>query len=140
MTRGGVLAEKPKLDKASKLARTPKGSKLARTHELDEGNKLARTPKLDKGGELAETLKLLWVFAFAAVVQVALLPPRLPAITFGIIMPINLRPIPATGVPPGGIVIVLAFVAAVAAAAASTFEGGGVGVCYILASLGESWV
>jgi hypothetical protein len=41
---------------------------------FSKGSKLARTHKLDKGGELAETPKLLWVFAFATVVRVTLLP------------------------------------------------------------------
>jgi hypothetical protein len=70
---------------------------------------------------------------------------------FEIVTPIDLRPMAATGVPPGDIVIALAFavaataVAAAAAAAAaavvaSTFGGGGVGVCDIVALLGKSWV
>ncbi len=78
------------------------------------------------------------VFAFAAFC-VAPLPPRLPAMTFGIIMPINLRPMAATGILPGDVVIALVF-AAVAAAAALTFVGGGDGVCNTIESLGESWV
>ncbi len=45
-----------------------------------------------------------------------------------------------TGILPGDIIIVLAFAAAAAVAAASTFVGGGVGICNIVVSLGESWV
>jgi hypothetical protein len=74
-----------------------------------------------------------WVFAFAAFCA-ALLPPRLPVTTFGIVAPINLRPMTATGVPPVDAVIALAFVvAAVAAVAASAFVGGRVGICDIVA-------
>ncbi len=81
-----------------------------------------------------------WVFAFAAFCA-ALLPPRLPAMTFGIVTPIVLRLMTATGIPPQDIVIALAFaVAAVAAAVASTLVGGGVRICDIIALLGESWV
>ncbi len=46
----------------------------------------------------------------------------------------------AMGIPPGVIVFVLAFAAVVVAAAASTFRGGGVEVCNIIALLRESWV
>ncbi len=91
------------------------------------------------------------MFAFATVVRVTPLSPQLPATMFEIVTPIDLRPMAATGVPPGDIVIALAFavaataVAAAAAAAAaavvaSTFGGGGVGVCDIVALLGKSWV
>ncbi len=76
-------------------------------------------------------------------------------------VPPMLRPMAATGVPPREMVIALAFTAAVmaavatvvppkdkgalafaatAAAAASMFGGGEVGVCAIVALLGESWV
>jgi hypothetical protein len=108
------------------------------------------------------------VFAFAAFCAVPL-PPQLPATTFGIVVPINLRrfappmlrPMAVKGVPPGDAGIVLAFAAAVAAmaaigippgdkgialafaasaVAASMFVGRGDGVCDIVASLGESWV
>ncbi len=57
------------------------------------------------------------MFAFAAFCA-APLPPQLLVITFGIIMPIDLRPMTATGIPPGDVVIALAFAAAVVAAAA----------------------
>jgi hypothetical protein len=80
------------------------------------------------------------VFAFAAIVWVAPLPPSLPETMFGIVVSINLRPMAATGIPPGDAMIMLVFAATAAAAAASTFRGGGVGVCGIVASLGESWV
>ncbi len=43
-----------------------------------------------------------------------------------------------TGILPGDVVIALALAAA--AAAASTFIGGGVGICNIVALLGESWI
>jgi hypothetical protein len=56
---------------------------------------------------------------FAAAVYAALLPPRLPASTFGIVVPINLRPMAAMGVPPGDVVIALAFAAAAVVAAAA---------------------
>ncbi len=83
------------------------------------------------------------MFAFVAFCA-APLPPRLPATTFGIIVPINLRPMAATGILPGDVVIALAFAVAAAVAvvavAASTIVGGGVGVRDIRASLGESWV
>ncbi len=79
------------------------------------------------------------MFAFAAL-GAALLPPQLHATTFGTVAPVNLRPMTATGIPPGDIVIVLAFVVAAAAAAATTFVGGGVVICNIVALLGESWV
>jgi hypothetical protein len=81
-----------------------------------------------------------WVFAFTAVVCVTMLPPQLPARTFGIVAPIDLRPMAVMGIPPGDVVIALAIVEAVAVAAALTFAGGGVGVCNIIALLGESWV
>jgi hypothetical protein len=58
---------------------------------------------------------------------------------FGIIAPINLRMMAATGVPLGDVVIALKFAAA-AAAVASTFGGGRVGVCDIVVLLGESLV
>jgi hypothetical protein len=58
----------------------------------------------------------------------------------GIVAPINLRPMAATGVTLGDIMIALAFAAAAAAAAASTFGGGGIGACNIVALIGESWV
>jgi hypothetical protein len=76
------LVEMPKLNKGGMLAEMPK---------LDKGSKLARTPELIKGGKLAETPKLLWVFAFMAIVWVAPLPPRLQAMMFGIVAPIDLR-------------------------------------------------
>jgi hypothetical protein len=81
-----------------------------------------------------------WVFAFAAVVCAVPFPPQLLAMTFGIIAPIYLRLMAATGVPLGDVVIALAFTGAAVAAAASMFGGGGVGVCNIIALLGESWV
>jgi hypothetical protein len=77
-----------------------------------------------------------------------LLPaPRGANVTFQFV-PLTILPVAATGVPPGVLVFALAFVAvaaaaavaAVAAAAASMFGGGGVGVCNIIALLGESWV
>ena len=46
----------------------------------------------------------------------------------------------ATGVPPGDKGIALAFMATAAVAEASTFGGGEVGVCAIVAWLRESWV
>ncbi len=46
----------------------------------------------------------------------------------------------AMGVPPGDEVMMLVFMAIAAAAAALTFGGGGVGVSNIVALLGESWV
>ncbi len=52
------------------------------------------------------------------------LPPQLPARMFGIVAPIGLRPMTATGILLGDIVIALAFAVA-AAAAALTFVGGG---------------
>ncbi len=58
--------------------------------ELDKGIKLTRMPEFNKGGELAGTPKLLWVFAFTAIVQVVLLPSQLPAMMLGIVVPINL--------------------------------------------------
>jgi hypothetical protein len=128
LDKGSKLARTPELDKGSKLARThelDKGSKLARMHELNKRSKLTRTPELGEGGELAETPKLFLVFAFAAVVWVALLSPQLPATTFGIIMPIDLRPMAAVRIPPGNIVVALEFAAAAAAAVASMFGGGG---------------
>jgi hypothetical protein len=80
-----------------------------------------------------------WFFAFAAFCATPL-PLQLPAATFGIVMPINLRPMTATGILPGDVVIALAFAAAAAVAAASTFVGGGVEICNIVALLRESWV
>ncbi len=66
-----------------------------------------------------------WVFAFVTFFA-ALLPPRLLVTTFGIIAPINLRPMTATGITPGYVVIALAFAAAAAAAAAAAmFVRGG---------------
>ena len=47
--------------------------------------------------------------------------------TFGIVAPIDLRPMAAAGVLLGDVVIALAFVAAAAAAVALTFAGGGGG-------------
>ncbi len=79
------------------------------------------------------------MFAFMAFCAVAL-PPRLPATTFRIVAPIDLRPMTVTGILPGDIVNALTFVAMAAAAAALTFVGGGVGICNIVALLGESWV
>ncbi len=108
------------------------------------------------------------MFAFAAFCA-TLLPPRLLATTFGIVVPINLRrfappmlrPMAVKGVPPGDTAIVLAFAAAAAvmaaigylpgdegillafaatAVAASMFVGRGDGVPNIVASLGDSWV
>jgi hypothetical protein len=93
----------------------------------------------DKGVELAEMPEPFFgvcVRGFCA----ALLPPRLPAMTFGIIAPIDLRPMAATGILPGDVVIALAFAAVAAAVAASMFVGGGDGVRDIVALLGESWV
>ncbi len=69
-----------------------------------------------------------------------LLPLRLPATTFRIIAPIDLRPMAATGVPLGDVVIALTFAEAAMAAMASTFGGGGVGFYDIVALLRESWV
>ncbi len=79
------------------------------------------------------------MFAFTAFCAVPL-PPRLLVTMFGIILPINLRPMTATGIPPGDIMIALVFAVAAAVAAAATFVGGGVGIRDILALLGESWV
>ncbi len=69
------------------------------------------------------------VFAFVAFCAVPL-PLQLLATTFEIVTPINLRPMTATGVLPGDVLIVLMFTAvaaAVAAAAAASMfvEGGG---------------
>jgi hypothetical protein len=65
------------------------------------------------------------VFAlFAAFCDVPL-PPQLPAAMFGIVMLINLRPMTATGVLLGDVVIVLVFMVAAAAAVALTFVGVG---------------
>ncbi len=80
-----------------------------------------------------------WVFEFTASCAVPL-PLRLLVTTFGIVVPIDLRPMAANGIPPGDVVIVLVFAAAAAAAAASMFVEGGVGIPNILGSLGESWV
>jgi hypothetical protein len=130
---------------------------LAEKPKLDKGSKLARTPEIIKGGELAEMPELLWVFAFATIVWAVPLPPRFLEMTFGIVAPINLGGswttdilsgviaianalMAATGVLPGGIVMVLALTATAVAAAASTFGGGGVGVCDIVALLRESLV
>ncbi len=137
------LTRMPELNEVSKLARMPelnKVRKLARMPELDKVSELARTPELDKGSELAEMPKLLRVFAFAAVVPVMPLPPRLLARTFGIVAPIDLRPMAVTGIPPGDIVIALAFGLAVVVVVALIFGGGGVGVCNIVMLLRESWV
>ncbi len=60
-----------------------------------------------------------------AVVWVTPLPLQFPATKFGIVAPINLRPMTATGVRPVDVVIALAFAAAAVAAVASTLEGGG---------------
>jgi hypothetical protein len=93
LEEGTELAKTPKLDEVDELVEMPelnKGGMLDETPELDKGSKLAQTPELDKGGELAETSKLLWVFAFGAVVWVVPLPWQLLAMTFGIIAPINL--------------------------------------------------
>ncbi len=83
------------------------------------------------------------MFAFAAFCAMPL-PPRLPARMLRIVALINLRPMTATGVLPGDVMIVLAFAAAAAvvagAAVASTFVGGGVRICNIVVLLGESWV
>ncbi len=108
------------------------------------------------------------MFAFAAFCAVPF-PPRLPATTFGIVVPINLRlfappilrPMAVKGVPPGDAAIVIAFAVAAAvmveigvlpgdkgialafaatAVAASMFVGRGDGVRDIVASHGESWV
>ncbi len=68
------------------------------------------------------------------------LPPQLPATLFGIVTPIDLRPMTATGILPGDVVIALAFAAAAAAVVALLFVGGGVGICNIVALLKESWV
>jgi hypothetical protein len=65
------------------------------------------------------------VFAFAAFCA-APLPLQLPARMFGIVTPINLRPMTATGILPGDVMIALAFAAAtVAVAVAFMFVGGG---------------
>ncbi len=78
----------------------------------------------------------VFAFAFFCVVP---LPPRLPATSFGTVAPINLRPMTAAGVLPGGVLIALVFTAT-AASVASTFVGGGVGIRNIAALLGEIWV
>ncbi len=44
------------------------------------------------------------------------------------------------GIPPGDVVMALAFTATVVVAVASTFGGGGVGVRNAVAMLGEDWV
>jgi hypothetical protein len=161
------LAKTPKLNEVDKLVKTPKlnkGGMLAEKPELNKGSKLARMPELDQGGDLAITPKLRWLFAFAAVVWVTPLPPRLPATAFRIISPINLRPMAALGIPPDNVMIALMFVvlavgataamgiltedvvmgltftATAALVAASTIGGGEVGVRNIVALLGESWV
>ncbi len=93
----------------------------------------------DEGVELAKMPK-----PFLGVCVCGLLcravPPQLQTM-FGIIALINLRPMTASGVPLGDVVIALVFaVAVVAAVVASTFVGGGVGIRDIIASFGESWV
>jgi hypothetical protein len=98
-------------------------------------SELAIMPELNKVSKLARTPELLWVFAFVRIVWVAPLPPQLLATTFEIIAPIDLRSMAAMGVPPGDVLIALTF-----PVAASTFGGGGVGVCDIVALLGESLV
>jgi hypothetical protein len=104
------------------------------------------------------------VFAFAAIFWVVPLPLQLLSRTFGIVAPINLRLMAALGIPPGDVMIALAFTGAAAAgmaamgilpgdlmmglafratagsALALTFGRGGIGVCYIVVLLGESWV
>jgi hypothetical protein len=55
-----------------------------------------------------------WLFVFAAFCA-ATLPPQLPAMTFRIVTLTNLRPMTATSVLTGNIVIVLTFVVAVVA-------------------------
>ncbi len=70
----------------------------------------------------------------------ALLPPRLLATMFGIIVPANLRPMTAIGILPGDLVIALTFVAMAGAVVALTFVGGGDGIYNIVALLRESWV
>jgi hypothetical protein len=59
--------------------------------------------------------------------------PLVPAITF------DLGVSRMKGVPPGVVTFALAFVIAAAATVASS-EGGGVEVCDIVASQGESWI
>ncbi len=49
----------------------------------------------------------------------------MPVTTFRIVAPINLRPMAATGILLGDVVIALAFVVVAAAVMASTFVGGG---------------
>ncbi len=78
------------------------------------------------------------MFAFCGL-YAAWFPPQFPAMTIRIVALIDLRPVAATGIPLGDVVIVLAFVVA-AAAVASTFVGEGVGICSIVALLRESWV
>ncbi len=92
-----------------------------------------------KGLSWLKRLSPFLVFALGAFCA-TLLPPQLPVTTFGIVAPNNLRPMTVTGILPGDVVIALAFAAAAVVAAASTFVGGGVGICDIVASLGKSWV
>jgi hypothetical protein len=104
--------------------------------------------ELNKGSKLAEMPKLLWVFAFAAIIWAVLLQPRLQVTTFRIIAPINLGGswttdillgviafanalMAATGIPLGDKDIALAFVVTMAAVAAM-FVGGEVGACAIV--------
>jgi hypothetical protein len=65
--------------------------------------------------------------------------PRGANVTFGFVPP-TMTLMLATGVPPGDVVMALAFMATAAMAAASKFGRGRVGVCDIVVSLGESWV
>jgi hypothetical protein len=71
-----------------------------------------------RGVSWLKHLSPFWVFAFAAIVCVAPLPLQLPVTTFGIIALIGVRPMAAMGVPPGDVVIALAFAVAAAATAA----------------------
>jgi hypothetical protein len=65
-------------------------------------------------------------------------PPRNVVIALAFVL--AAKAVAAMGIPLRDKVMVLAFMATAAAAGALTFRGGGVQVCDIIASLGESWV
>ncbi len=71
---------------------------------------------------------------------VVLLGEVVIALKFTVAAVVAMAAIPVTGIPPGERVMALAFKVTVATTATSAFRGGGVGVCTIVALLGESWV
>jgi hypothetical protein len=66
-------------------------------------------------------------------------PMQLPVMMFRIVVLINLRLMTATGIMPGVVMNALTFAAA-EAVAAGIFVGEEVGICAIIALLGESYV